>query len=163
KVTGAADALFDSPEDRASAEAALDELGTNPSAVSARVLAHAVSEPMLEEGLELKAYGYLRAMWPLPRHFILYSLKPHTHEDLPFRWFQLLVDCDEPSAVDRILEEMLMHGDDPRYREDLLALMELLHRARDPETETKVLQVLNNGDGSEWVSGMLEKFLRDVK
>src|SRR5436305_11652718 len=99
---------------------------------------------MLDEDLELKAYEYARALWPLPRHFILYSLKPHTHEDIPFRWFQLLIDCEEPSAVDRILEEVLVHADDPNCREDLLALTDLLGRAHDPETEDKVLTVINS-------------------
>ncbi len=161
KVTAAADALIDSPEDRAAADAALEVLGSTPSAVSARVLAYLISEPMLEEDLELKAYNYARAMWPLSRHYILYSLEPHAHEDLPFRWFQLLIDCDELSAVDRILEEVLVHADDPRYREDLLALIELLHRAGDPETETKVLQVLNSEGSPEPAAGMLEDFLKD--
>jgi hypothetical protein len=161
KVTAAADVLLESPEDRAAANAALDVLGSIPSAVSARVLAHVVSEPMLEEELELTAYKYVRALWPLARHYILYSLKPHTHEDLPFRWFQLLVDCDEPSAVDRILEEVLVHGNDPGYREDLLALIELLGQARDPETEDKILQVLNSDETPRPVIPMLEGFLRD--
>ena len=163
RVTEAADMLLDSPTDRGDAEPALDVLGSIRSAVSARVLAHAISEPLLEEDLELKAYAFLRGMWPLPRHFILYSLKPHTHEDIPFRWFQLLVDCDEPSAVDRILEELLVHADDSNYREDLLALTELLGRARDPETEDKVLQVINSPETSRGVIMLLEGFLKNTK
>ena len=162
-VTTAADFLLDSPEDRADAERAIDLLGSIRTPVSARVLAHAISEPLLEENLELKAYGYLRTMWPLPRHFILYSLKPHTHEDIPFRWFQLLIECDEPSAVDRVLEEVLVHAGDDTYREDLLALTELLARARDPETEDKVLQVINSPETSRASAGILEGFLRNAK
>src|SRR5262249_33260929 len=113
RITAATDVLLDSPDDRARTEASIDLLGSIRSAVSARVLAHVISEPLLDEDLELKAYHYVRFMWPLPRHYILYSLKPHTHEDIPFRWFQLLTECDEPSAVDRILEELLVHGADP--------------------------------------------------
>ena len=163
RVTRAADGLLDAPADRAAAEPALEVLGSIRSAVSARVLAHAISEPMLEEDLEMKAYQYVRDMWPLPRHYILYSLKPHTHEDIPFRWFQLLIDCDEPSAVDRILEEVLVHGDDADYREDLLALIGLLEHAHDPDTEDKIMQVLNSEETSRPVEDMLQAFLRSTK
>jgi hypothetical protein len=163
RVTETADLLLEAPGDRFMAEPALDVLGSIRSPVSARVLAHAISEPLLEEDLELKAYNYLRAMWPLPRHFILYSLKPHTHEDIPFRWFQLLVECDEPSAVDRILEEVLTHGNDPDYHEDLVALTELLERARDPDTEDKVLQVINSPETSRAAVKLLEGFLINRK
>src|SRR5262245_19904141 len=140
RVTTAADMLLDSPGDRPAAEAAIDLLASIPCAVSARVLAHVISEPLLEEDLETKAYKHVRTMWPLPRHYILYSLKPHTHEDIPFRWFQLMMDCDEPSTVDRILEEVLVHGDNPESREDLLGLVQLLERSNDPEMEDKILQ-----------------------
>jgi len=163
KLTTAADLLLESPEDREAAETSIGVLAAAPSAVSARVLAHVISEPMLEEDLEMKAYGALRSMWPLPRHYILYSLKPHTHEDIPFRWFQLLVECNEPSATDRILEEVLVHGDDPDYREDLLALVQLLEKAGDPETEDKVLQVLNSENLSRSVTGVLEEFLKNTE
>jgi hypothetical protein len=163
KLTTAADLLLESPEDRESAEVSIGLLASTPSAVSARVLAHVISEPMLEENLETKAYSALRSMWPLPRHYILYSLKPHTHEDIPFRWFQLLVECNEPSATDRILEEILVHGDDPDYREDLLALVQLLDMAGDPETEDKVLQVLNSENLPRSVSGVLEQFLKNTE
>jgi hypothetical protein len=115
---------------------------------------------MLPEDLESKAYSCVRAMWPLPRHYILYTLKPHSHEDIPFRWFQLLIDCDEPSAVDRILEEVIVHGDDPTFREDLLALADLFSRAPDPEKEDKILQVLNSDDTPQAAVKMLETFLK---
>ncbi len=163
RITMAADVLFESSSDRAAAEAAIEVLGSTASAVSARVLAHAISEPMLEEDLERKAYDYVRAMWPLPRHFILYSLKPHTHEDIPFRWFQLLMDCEELSAVDRILEEVLVHGADSNYREDLLALVQLLEQARDPDTGDKVLQILNNDGTPPSVTVLLQDFVRNTK
>ena len=93
KIEAAADLLLESPEDGSAAERAIETLGSIQSAISARVLAHVISEPILEEDLEVKAYTYVRAMWPLPRPYIFYSLKPHAHEDIPFRWFQLLIDC----------------------------------------------------------------------
>ncbi len=163
KVEAAADLLLEWPEDRATIETALATLGSIRSAVSARVLAHVISEPLVEEDLEIKAYDYVRGMWPLPRPYILYSLKPHTHEDLPFRWFQLFVDCNEPSTVDRILEEVLVHADNPNYREDLLGLVELLSQSRDPGAEDKVLQVINSEESSRAARDMLGEFLRNTK
>jgi hypothetical protein len=162
RITTAADLLLESPDDRSSADTALDVLCGNPSAVSARVLAHAISEPMLPEDLEGKAYNCVRDMWPLPRHYILYSLKPHAHEDIPFRWFQLMIECEEPSAVDRILEEMIVHGDDPTFREDLIALLDLLSRSKDPETEDKILPILNSDDTPKAAVKMLESYLKDT-
>jgi hypothetical protein len=163
KITTAADLLLESADDRCAAEASIDLLGSIRSPVSARVLAHAVSEPLLDEDLEMKAYNYLRGLWPLPRHYILYSLKPHRHEDIPFRWLQLLVECDEPSAVDRILEELLAHGDDSAYREDLRALVELLGQTGDPEAEDKIMQVLNSERTPRAAVEMLQEFLRNTK
>jgi hypothetical protein len=163
RITTAADLLLESADDSDAAETAIDVLGSVRSAVSARVLAYAISEPMLKEDLELKAYKYVRDMWPLPRHFILHSLKPHTHEDIPFRWYQLLIDCDEPSVVDRILEEVLVHADDTDYREDLLALVQLLDSSRDPETEDKILQVLNSQDSPRASVELLKNFLKTAK
>ena len=159
-VAPVADLLFDCLDDRNAAETALDVLASLPCAVSARVLAHVISEPMLEEDLEMKAYGFVRAMWPLPRHYILYSLKPHTHEDIPFRWFQILVESNDPETVDRILEEILVHAKNPDYREDLVALIELLRQSRDPDTEAKIMQVLNNPGTAGSVAEMLETYLR---
>jgi tetratricopeptide (TPR) repeat protein len=161
-ITEAADQLLNSPGDREKAEASINHLASIRSAVSARVLAHVVSEPILDEDLEAKAYSALRTMWPLARPYILYELRSHTHEDIPFRWFQLMVDSDEPSSVDRVLEELLVHGSDDRYREDLLALTELLRQARDPETETKILQVLNSQGVARQVAGILEDWLKDA-
>jgi hypothetical protein len=159
-VARTADLLFDSLENRTVAEHELDLLGSIRTPVSARVLAHVISEPMLDEDLETKAYGVLRAMWPLPRHYILYSLKPHTHEDIPFRWFQLLIDSDELTAVDCILEEVFAHAKSPNFREDLLALVELLGQAHDPYTEDKIMQVLNNPSTPRPAVQMLETFLK---
>jgi hypothetical protein len=154
-----ADWLFDASEDRTAAETAIDLLGSIQSAISARVLAHAISEPILEEDLESKAYGYVRTMWPLPRLFVLYSLRPHTHEDLPYRWFQLLVEKQEPVAVDRILEELVAHSANPDFQEDLRSLLELLGRAKDPAGQDKVLQVLNSSDAPRGAVKMLEDYL----
>jgi hypothetical protein len=163
RITAAADILLDSPEDRTRAEPAIDLLGSIRSAVSARILAHVISEPMLEEDLEAKAYEYVRKMWPLPRHYLLYTLKPHTHEDIPFRWFQLLIECGEPSAVDRILEEVIVHGGNSDYREDLVALVQLLEQAHDPETEDKILQALNIPETPKAAALILESVLRTNK
>jgi hypothetical protein len=155
-----ADALFECIDDRVAVEAALNTLGSIRSSVSARILAHVVSEPMLEEDLELKAYELLRRMWPLPRHYILYSLKSHNHEDIPFRWFQLLIESNEPDAVERIMEELRAHAEDPNFREDLLALVELLSKSSDPGTEDKIMQVLNDPESPGATVQILEQFLK---
>ncbi len=160
RIVAAADLLLESPEDRAAAEQAIEILGAIHSATSARVLAHVISEPVLEEDFEMKAYTCVRAMWPLPRPYIFYSLKSHAHEDIPFRWFQLLIDCGEPSAVDRILEEVLAHAKYPDYREDLLALVELLAQVQDPQTEEKILQVFNSEQTPGAAREILEGFLK---
>ena len=87
--------------------------------------AHAVSEPLLDENLEERAFTSLKAAWPLPRHYLLYNLRDHPHEDIPIRWFQLFAEVDEPSTVELTLEELRAHGDNPRYQEDLAALVEV--------------------------------------
>ena len=84
----------------------------------------------------------------------------HNHEDIPFRWFQLLIDSNEPEAVHRIMEELRAHADDPTFRADLLALIELLSRSPDPETEDKIMQVLNDPQTPRAASEMLEEFLK---
>jgi hypothetical protein len=58
--------------------------------------------------------------------------------DIPFRWFQLLIDCYEPEAVDRIVEELRAHADDSTFREDLLALIELLPDLPTPTRKTRL-------------------------
>jgi hypothetical protein len=101
------------------------------------VLAHAVSEPLLDEDLETRAFTALKSSWPLPRHYMLYNLQGHPHEGIPFRWFQLFVEVDELTTVELILEELRAHGESPDYREDLTALLDVLHGCRDPELEVR--------------------------
>lgn len=156
-----ADLLFESLENRESTDLALDVLAAAKSPISARVLAYAVSEPMLDEDSESKAFSILESMWPLPRDFVLYSLRNHSHEDLPVRWFELLVRKDELSAVDLALEEVAIHGSQARYREDLSAVIQILRESRDPGLEDKVIGTLNAGELSGEVAGMLEAFLRE--
>jgi hypothetical protein len=163
RTAAAADLLFEAPDDRASAETAIELLGRIRTLTSSRVLAHVIAEPMLEETLEEKAYQALRSLWPLPRHYMLYELRSHTHQDLPFRWFQLLLESSDIIGVDLILEEFRMHGKSAAYQEDLAALSELLSKARDPETEEKVLQLLNDPETPRPVADMLEEFIRNYR
>src|SRR6185436_9404205 len=51
-----ADLLFDAPEDHESAGMAIETLAAIRSSSSARVLAHAILEPILPEDLEMKTY-----------------------------------------------------------------------------------------------------------
>ena len=139
-----ADLLFDQPDDSTSADFALNVLGLIRCSSGARVLAHAVLEPILPEDLEMQAYKYTRAMWPLPRHYLLFQVSDHRHEDLPFRWFQLLVESDELMAVDLILDEVIAHGGDATYSEDLQVLIELLRLSHDPEVEEKIVALVNS-------------------
>ena len=154
-----ADLLFQSGEDRMAAETAIDTLGAIRCSTTARILAHAVAEPLLDEDLELKAYAAGRALWPLQRHYILHELSAHEHEDLPFRWFQLLIECDELNAVDLILGELLVHGEDATYHEDLKALLELLRNSGDPEVEAKIVGVINAEDTPAQAKQLLESFI----
>jgi hypothetical protein len=163
RITTAADLLFESTGDRGAAETALSVLCTTPSPVSARVLAHAISEPLLDEDLEAQAFAALKSFWPLPRHYMLYNLREHPHEDIPVRWFQLFVDVDEPATVDLVLEELRAHGDNPRHQEDLVALMDILHGCRDPEIEEKILSVVNSPSTSPGVLPLLRKFLEGYR
>ncbi len=161
RIAEAADLLFESTGDREAAETALAVLSRTPSPVSARVLAHAVSEPLLDEDLELKAFAALKSCWPLSRHYMLYNLHGHPHEDIPFRWFQLFVEVDELTTVDLVLEELRAHGESPDYHEDLSALMDVLHGCRDPELEDKILGALNSSSANPQVSALLRKFLEE--
>jgi hypothetical protein len=161
RIAEAADLLFESAGDRDAAETALAVLWRTPSPVSARVLAHAVSEPLLDEDLEAKAFAALKSSWPLPRHYMLYNLNGHPHEDIPFRWFQLFVEVDELTTVDLVLEELRAHGDSPNYREDLSALLDVLHGCRDPELEDKILGVINSSAASPEVAALVRKFLEE--
>lgn len=159
RVSTAADLLFESTGDRSAAETALNVLCNSTSPVSARVLAHAVSEPLLDEDLEARAFAAFKASWPLPRHYMLYNLQEHPHEDIPVRWFQLFVEVDEPATVELVLEELRAHGGNPRYQEDLVALMEVLQTCRDPEVEDKILDAVNSPATSAAVIPLLTEFL----
>jgi hypothetical protein len=162
-VALAADRLFESPEDRSVAEAAIDTLAGIHSPTSARVLAHAVSEPMLDEDLEAKAFSALREFWPLARYYMVYNLRRHSHEDLPYRWFQLMIESDDVDAVDLVLEECLVHGESAIYREDLYALALLLLRSRDPELQDKVMGTINAPDTPPAVVSVLGEFLKEYR
>jgi hypothetical protein len=155
-----ADLVFEAPDDFRISDPAIRILAGIHSPASARVLAHTVAEPMLPEYLESKALDALRSMWPLARPYVLYCLHNHSHEDLPYRWFQLLVESNEASVVDLILEELRVHAANPAYREDLVAILDLLHDSRDPELQEKLLSVLNAEDTPAAVAQLLEGFFR---
>jgi hypothetical protein len=158
-----AEVLTQFPEDRAAAELSLAVISHIPSSVSARVLAYVVSEPMLDEDLEARAYTALRSQWPLARGYMLHSLHSHAHEDLPFRWFQLLIDADETTSSELIYDEMRVHGKNPNYHEDLWALASLLAHSRDPDIEEKVLGWINVPQTPEPVVPMLQEFLKEYR
>ncbi len=158
-----AELLTQSPEDRAVAETSLAVLSHVRSSVSARVLAYAVSEPLLDEDLEMQACTALRSQWPLARGYMLHSLHSHAHEDLPFRWFQLLIEVDDTASSELIYEELRMHGKSPNYHEDLWALASLLVNSRDPDIEEKVLGWINIPQTPEPVLPMLQDFLKDYR
>lgn len=161
RVGEAADLLFESAGDRDGAETALTVLCASPSPVRARVLAHAVAEPLLDEDLEAKAFAALKSFWPLPRAYMLYNLQGHPHEDIPFRWFQLFVEVDELTTVDLVMEELRAHAEHADYNEDLSALMDVLHGCRDPELEDKILGAINSPGTSPAASALLRKFLEE--
>src|SRR5204863_8652525 len=125
------------------------------------VLAHAVSEPLLDRDLEAKAFATLKSFWPLARHYMLYNLQGHPHEDIPFRWFQLFVEVDELTTVDLVLEELRAHGESAGYHEDLSALLDVLHGCHDPELEDKILGALNSPSASPATSALLRKFVEE--
>jgi hypothetical protein len=110
--------------------------------IAVRALAFAVSEPVLQESVESRAFEALRTLWPAPRSYVLYHLRRHTHEDIPFRWIELLIVAGELRGVDRVLEEVLIHASDPGSRPDLLSLLDLTARSLDPGREGKVLRIL---------------------
>ena len=158
-----AELLTQSPEDRAAAELSLAVLSHLRSSVSARVLAYTVSEPMLDEDLEARAYTALRLQWPLARGYMLHSLHSHAHEDVPFRWFQLLIEADETTSSELIYDEMRVHGRSPNYHEDLWALTSLLVHSHDPDIEEKVLGWINVPQTPEPVVPMLQEFLKEYR
>jgi hypothetical protein len=158
-----AELLFEAPDNRESAELSLSVLSLIRCSSSARVLAYATSEPVLPEDLEIQAYKYLRTLWPLPRNYVLFTASDHSHEDLPFRWFQLVVESDELTAVDLILEEMFVHGGDPDYAEDLKVIVELLRLSRDPEVEEKVVAAMNAAEMAQEAQQTLQQFLANFR
>ncbi len=156
-----AEFLFNAAENRRTVEMAVGVLSRIRSAVSARVLAHVIAEPLLDEDLEMRAYESVRETWPLARPFILHSIDAHAHEDLPFRWFQLLMDVQDLTASQRIYDELCVHGSNPDYHEDLWALTILLAQSRDPEIENQVLEWLNSPETPAVVVPMLQEFLKE--
>jgi hypothetical protein len=159
----ASELLLNSLEDRDAVETALSILPHVRSSVSARVLAFVVSEPMLDEDLEARAYSSLREFWPLARPYILHSLHLHAHEDLPFRWFQLLIETEEAAAAELIYEEMRAHGNQPNHHEDLWALASLMTHSRDPEITDKVFEWINSPNTPQSVAPMLQEFLKEYR
>jgi hypothetical protein len=166
-IAAAADLLFESLEqetpDRAATEIAVDVLTGIRSSAAARVLAHVISEPALDEDLEQRAFEAVVKSWPLPRPFILSELRPHTHEDIPWRWFQVLIEAGEIYAVDLILEEFTVHGENPAFQPDLIALSGLLRQSRDPDAEDKIIQVLNAPETPGAAGALLQDVLKDWK
>ncbi len=157
-VTSVADMLFESLADPSIVETAIELLSMYDDRVSARVLAYLVSEPMLEEDQEAIVRSILKERWPASRNYILYKLKAHTHEDLPFRWFELLVETGEPRAADRILEEVAVHGTHEQHREDLKALLGLLDRSKDPGLTGKVLNLMTEEAIPEAAQELVEEW-----
>ena len=160
-VAPAADLLFESPDDRAVADAALELLSTLESNTSARILAYLVSEPVLEEEQEERAQQTLAEIWPTPLPYILYNLKKHSHEDLPYRWFELLVATGYTRAADRILEEVAVHSGLERFREDLLSILSLLEASKDPGVVGKILRLMTDARTTEPTVLILENWLEE--
>jgi hypothetical protein len=129
--------------------------------VAIRALAYLISEPILEEALEEQAMSLLGSSWPAPRNYMLYGLRRHTHEDLPYRWIELLIELEEPRAVDRILEEVLIHARDSAFRQDLLGLLDLTARSRDPGRRGKCLRLLEGPGAPREARELLESWLAD--
>jgi hypothetical protein len=162
-VPALADLLFESVADRSACAAAIGMLGKIDSPVSGRVLAHAVSEPLFDEDLEAAAFAAVKALWPLPRAYMIYDLRGHTHEDIPRRWFELFAQTDDLLTVDLALEEVRVHGDSPNFQEDLAAMLDALNLCRDPEIQNKLLGALNAEDFPAASRPMLEEFLRQYR
>jgi hypothetical protein len=116
---------------------------------------------LLDEDLEAQAFAALKSFWPRPRHYMLYNLQGHPHEDIPVRWFQLFVEMDELTTVDLVLEELRAHADSPNYLEDLAALQDVLHGCREPELEDKILCAINAPATSRAAATMLGKILEE--
>ena len=94
---------------------------------------------------------------------MLHGLHSHAHEDVPFRWFQLLIEVDEITSSELIFDELRMHGKSPNYHEDLWALTSLLVHSHDPDIEDKVLDWINAPQTPEAVIAMLQEFLKEYR
>jgi hypothetical protein len=158
-VPAVADLLLEALGEPETVQTSLELLCLTPCPLAARVIAYVVSEPILEEAQEERAREILGELWPLPRTYILYRLKQHLHEDVPFRWLQILIELGEERAVDRILEELVTHARDENYVEDLRAILDLLDRSRDPGVVGKLLQLLTEETAPEAPLDLLEEWL----
>lgn len=159
-ATGAiADMLLESPEDESRTGAALDLLAERKHPVAARALAFAISEPLLGEAQERRALALAEAQWPLTRPFVLYHLRRHAHDDIPFRWLELLVNAGEPRAVDRVLEELAVHAHQTESAEDLRAILDLLARSSDPGLEGKIVRFMTNAATRPEALDLLEEWV----
>jgi hypothetical protein len=158
-VPPVADMLFESLNDPATVDTSLELLAVLESPLAARVLAYMVSEPILEEAHEERARAILKEFWPLPRKYILFRLKGHTHEDIPFRWIELLVETRDLRGVDRILEEVVAHARSEDYKGDLLAILGLMDRSEDPGITGKILRLMTEESAAEAPLDILEEWL----
>ena len=154
-----ADMLFEAVDDVGVTETGVELLAMFETPVAARVLAYLVSVPILEEEQEGRAQAALKELWPMPMPYFLYNLKKHTHEDLPFRWFELLVQMDQTRAVERTLEEVAVHSHDQSYHEDLLAILSLLDRSNDPGVVGKILRLITDSRTPEATLRLMEEWL----
>ena len=162
-VAAVADMLFESLEDATAIETALELLSILESPVAARVLAYLVSEPILEEDQEDRARSILKEFWPLPRSYMLYKLRQHSHEDIPFRWLELLIETDDTRAVDRVLEEVVAHGRARSHREDLLTALGLVDRSNDPGVVGKVLRLMTEESLPQAILDLMEEWVEDSR
>jgi hypothetical protein len=58
-----------------------------------------------------------------------------------------------------ILEEMIVHGENPAYVEDLKVIIELLRLSKDPEVEEKVMALINSADTPRESKEYLQDFI----
>ncbi len=158
-VPAVADLLFDSIEDPMRVQIALELLAAIHTPVAARVLAYIVSEPILEEDQEERARQTLRELWEPALPYVLYNLRRHLHEDIPFRWLELLIETDDTRGVDRILEEVVAHARSASYREDLLTALPLLDRSNDPGVVGKLLRLITEESLPEEAAELIEHWI----
>ncbi len=154
-----ADMLFDAVDDIEVTRTAIELLAMFETPVTARILAYLVSMPILEEDQEERVETALKEFWPMPLPYVLYNLKKHTHEDLPFRWFQLLIEMNQTRGVERTLEEVAVHSIDQSYHEDLLAILSLLDRSKDPGVVGKILRLMTDPRTPDATLRLMEEWL----